>query len=313
MTLKQLEYFLKIVQYGSISKAAPKLFISQPSLTKSISSLEEEYGIQLLIRKANGVELTTEGKSFYHYAHSVLTAVHALESNFSNKSSTGRSRLFIAAQQLDFIYDLILKTYYLNEDQDIHFNLVESDRNAVTRLVLDGKVNLGLLVRNVGDSKTHLWHTEAKRLNQYAIARAGVYVSVGPKSPYYDRRSLTFPEAENSVNVVLDMEDTAKQDMYFDTTSNHYNMKKLVFFNTISACEQFLLQSDALMYTAKWAIGCFRDPHIRTIPIIETSSDSPSLQNELFWIKRVGEPLTPTEMQFIQHLYRHFGLSEPQL
>ena len=48
--LKQLEYLLKIVECGSITKAARELYISQPSLTKSIVSLEEEYRIQILIR-----------------------------------------------------------------------------------------------------------------------------------------------------------------------------------------------------------------------------------------------------------------------
>ena len=68
MKMKQLEYLIKIAECGSISKAAQELYISQPSLTKAISSLEEEFHVQLLLRKPRGVELTIEGKSFLHYA-----------------------------------------------------------------------------------------------------------------------------------------------------------------------------------------------------------------------------------------------------
>ena len=68
MKIKQLEYLLEVVECGSISKAAQQLFVSQPSLTKSIMGLEEEYGIQILIRKPRGIELTEEGKRFIHYA-----------------------------------------------------------------------------------------------------------------------------------------------------------------------------------------------------------------------------------------------------
>ena len=69
MKMKQLEYLIKIAECGSISKAAQELYISQPSLTKAISGLEEEFHVQLLLRKPRGVELTIEGKSFLHYNH----------------------------------------------------------------------------------------------------------------------------------------------------------------------------------------------------------------------------------------------------
>lgn len=141
MQMKQLEYIVKIAECGSISKAAQLLFVSQPSLTKSVMQLEQEYGIQILIRKARGVELTPEGKSFIHYARGVLTAARVLESTFSHQkhlTDTKKSRLFLASQQLDFVYDLMLKTYQLNRSKRIHYNLVETDRNAVTGLLLSG-------------------------------------------------------------------------------------------------------------------------------------------------------------------------------
>ena len=87
MKMKQLEYLIKIAECGSISKAAQELYISQPSLTKAISGLEEEFHVQLLLRKPRGVELTIEGKSFLHYARSVVTAASALESNFSVRAA----------------------------------------------------------------------------------------------------------------------------------------------------------------------------------------------------------------------------------
>lgn len=308
MKIKQLEYLVKTVECGSISKAAQQLFISQPSLTKAIMGLEEEYGIQILVRKARGVELTVDGKSFIRYAHSVLTAVNALESNFSDKRAGRNSQLFVATQQLDFVYDLFLKTYLQNQDGSIHYNLVETDRNRVTRMVLDGKVDLGLMVRSSTDAKTHLWNTEAKKLNIHTIEQAGVYVCIGPYSPYYNRRSITYEEAENSFQVVLDMEEAATKDLFVDNVNNHFNTDKIVFFNSIGACERFLLQTDALMYVAKWAIKCFKDTRIRVLPV--TNADPQT--SELLWIKRAGEPIMPTEMQFLNHLYRHFHMDIPQ-
>lgn len=308
MKIKQLEYLVKVAQCGSISKAAQQLYISQPSLTKAIMNLEEEYGIQILVRKARGVELTVEGKSFVRYAHQVLTAVDALESNFRDHGSAESSQLFVAAQQLDFVYDLFLKTYLQNQDGSIHYNLVETDRSSVTRMVLDGKVDLGLMVRSSTDAKTYLWNTEAKKLNIHTIERAGVYVCMGPYCPLYHRKSIAYEDVEDMFQVVLDMEEAASNDLFVDNTNNHFNTDKIIFFNSIGACERFLLETDAIMYVAKWAIDCFRDPRIHVMPV----ADADSVTSELLWIKRAGEPIMPTEMQFLSHLYHHFGRELPE-
>lgn len=229
MKMKQLEYLIKIAECGSISKAAQELYISQPSLTKAISSLEEEFHVQLLLRKPRGVELTIEGKSFLHYARSVVTAASALEINFSGQGGAGRSRLFIASQQLDFVHPLILKTYLQNQDRSLHYNLVETDRNDVTRMVLNGKADIGLFVRSSADAKSYLWNTESKRLSLHSLDKAGVYVCLGPCSPYYHRKSMRFSEVEKCPQVVLDMEEAATQDLFVDNKDNHFNMDKVIF------------------------------------------------------------------------------------
>lgn len=307
MKMKQLEYLIKIAECGSISKAAQELYVSQPSLTKAISNLEEEYHVQLLLRKPRGVELTIEGKSFLHYARSVVTAARALENSFFGHGGADRSRLFVASQQLDFVHKLILKTYLQNQGRSLHYNLVETDRNDVTRMVLDGKADIGLFVRSGADAKGCLWNMESKRLSLHSLATAGVYVCVGPYSPYYDRKTMLFSEAEQCPQLVLDMEESATQDLFIDNKDNHFNMDKVIFFNSVTACETLLLETDAVLYIAKWAIGCFRDPRIRVLQVLE----SHDMQSELVWIKRRGDPLTPTELQFLQHLYQYFGTPVP--
>lgn len=311
MKLKQLEYLLKIVECGSITKAARELYISQPSLTKSIVSLEEEYGIQILMRKPRGVELTADGKNFVYYARTVLAASNALAQNFTNRQSAPRSRLFLATQQLDFVHDLFFKTYLQNQDNRIHFNLVETDRNDVTRQVLSGNVDLGLLVRNQADAKTFLVNAEAKRLSVNIISRSGIYAAIGPYSPFYTRKSISVEETAACPQVVLDMEAQATQNLYFDNPDTYFNTEKIIFVNSIAACERFLIQSDMLLFVAKWAEGCFKDPRIRIVPVTDgKNTDQYNDVNELLWIKRAGEPLNFTEYQFLQLLYHRFGKAD---
>ncbi len=66
MDLKRLTYFCKVIEYGSISRAARQLNMAQPPLSKRIQELEDELGVSLLRRSSNGVELTAAGNYFYH-------------------------------------------------------------------------------------------------------------------------------------------------------------------------------------------------------------------------------------------------------
>jgi LysR family transcriptional regulator, nitrogen assimilation regulatory protein len=75
MELRQLRYFVAIVDHGSLSRAALVLHVAQPALTQQLRQLEEELGAQLLHRSAQGVVSTDAGKVFYDHAQAILKQV----------------------------------------------------------------------------------------------------------------------------------------------------------------------------------------------------------------------------------------------
>lgn len=68
MKLEWIDCFVKIVETGSMNKAAEKLYVSQPAATKMMQVLEKELEAQLLQRKKTGVTLTEQGELFLPYA-----------------------------------------------------------------------------------------------------------------------------------------------------------------------------------------------------------------------------------------------------
>ena len=72
MKLIQLEYFVRIVEEQSFTKAAEKLFISQPALSKAIQSMEKELKVSLFSRKPGVATLTEDGNTVYKYAKDIL-------------------------------------------------------------------------------------------------------------------------------------------------------------------------------------------------------------------------------------------------
>jgi LysR family nitrogen assimilation transcriptional regulator len=75
MELRQLRYFVAIVDHGSLSRAALVLHVAQPALTQQLRQLEDELGAQLLHRSAQGVLSTDAGKVFYEHAQAILKQV----------------------------------------------------------------------------------------------------------------------------------------------------------------------------------------------------------------------------------------------
>ena len=73
MKLIQLEYFVRIVEEQSFTKAAEKLFISQPALSKAIQSMEKELKVSLFSRKPGVATLPEYGNTVYKYAKGSLS------------------------------------------------------------------------------------------------------------------------------------------------------------------------------------------------------------------------------------------------
>lgn len=79
LNLTALEYVVEVAKYGSISKAAQNLFVSQPHLSNQIKATEKKLGVMLFHRSAKGIELTREGKIFVEDAQSILSDVKNLQ------------------------------------------------------------------------------------------------------------------------------------------------------------------------------------------------------------------------------------------
>ena len=84
MNFQQCRYVQTIAETGSFSKAAKKLFLTQPNLSASIRDLEEELGVQLFERSNTGAKLTDDGHDFLKYAKRILGVIMEIEISCKN-------------------------------------------------------------------------------------------------------------------------------------------------------------------------------------------------------------------------------------
>lgn len=93
MTFQQLHYLMEVYRTGSVSKAAEKLFVSRPSVSITINTLEEELGYPIFFRTAQGLTPTSQGKQFLEYA-AKITETQRLMAQIGKET---KSRFVIAA------------------------------------------------------------------------------------------------------------------------------------------------------------------------------------------------------------------------
>ena len=113
MTLQQLRYVTAVADARTISKAAQKFYISQPSLTNSIHELEQELGLTIFHRTNRGVVLTPEGDVFLGYARQVLAQVGLIEEKYLGTAPV-RHQFCVSAQHYSFAVEAfvqLLKEY----------------------------------------------------------------------------------------------------------------------------------------------------------------------------------------------------------
>ncbi|WP_246818691.1 LysR family transcriptional regulator, partial [Aerococcus sp. HMSC23C02] len=85
MRLEDFKYFQTVASELSLSQAANKLYISQPSLSNAMTKLEKELDVTLFTRSSRGISLTTDGEEFLQYANQILEQMHLVERRYFDK------------------------------------------------------------------------------------------------------------------------------------------------------------------------------------------------------------------------------------
>lgn len=144
MNLKQLEAFVQVSESGSFSKAAKELFLTQPTVSAHISSLEKELNVRLFIRNTKEVSLSDDGKDLYRYAKQITDLEKAIEERFYMDSDDGKHFITIAASTIPAQYLLpkVLMCYRERYPKE-QIKIMETDSSEVVTQVVDHMVDVG--------------------------------------------------------------------------------------------------------------------------------------------------------------------------
>ncbi len=172
MDFKQLEAFITVSKLRSFSKAANAIYLSQPTISSHISSLEKELNIQLFDRTSKEVNLTPVGESFLQYANDIINlrnnAITDL-SNFNN-NITGVLNIAASTTPCNSLLPTLVSTFselYSN----VKFNIKEQGSVSIIKDIIDLKCEIGLVGTIIDNSK----------INSYKIMEDELVIVSNPK------------------------------------------------------------------------------------------------------------------------------------
>lgn len=148
MKLLQIKYFYTVCRCGSITKAAEKLFVSQPTISFCIKELEDEFGLKLFQRKHGRMVLTVEGQFFLEKAKYILQATDVLEKQMRDMA-TNRSHVKIAVPAMISTF-LFPEMFHAFEEKypGVQLEMLETGSLQTRKLIDANAVDLGITIRD---------------------------------------------------------------------------------------------------------------------------------------------------------------------
>lgn len=195
MTLQQLKYAITVAETGTITEAANKLYISQPSLTNAIHELEKEMNIIIFNRTNKGISISKEGEDFLGYARQVLEQAAILEDKYKGNNG-GKKKFCVSTQHYSFAVNAFVDLIKKFGQDEYDFSLRETQTYEIIEDVARMRSEIGILFLNDFNEKviTKILKSYDLEFHQLFVARPHVFIS--RKHPLAQNQVITNEELE---------------------------------------------------------------------------------------------------------------------
>lgn len=301
MKFEQLEQFIKVIDEGSISKAATKLHMAQSTLSTSIKKFEEEIGCELMIRRSKGVELTSKGLEVYNQGRSICHQVEELKKSIE-KDYTATKNLSVANNYSVIGKDIFIDIYNKYYRSGGRFRIYDCSAHETIHTVASGEREVGLIRFPQENKASHLREMKRKGLEYKHIATKVLCAVVGEKNPFYRLgvKSITIEQLSNFSFVGYYAEETEL--VYERILPRKDRLRENVSIGGVEHLKEIIRRTDAFtldVYKEK-DFNSERGEEIKYIPL------SPAIYCDFGWIVKKDRKMTDIAKEYIEKIEGHF-------
>ena len=193
MTLQQLKYVIEVAKAKSISEAAKKLFISQPSLTNAIKELEKEMNITIFLRTNKGILISKEGEIFLGYARQVLEQAYLLEEKYL-KQDKRKQQFCVSTQHYSFAVNAFVDIIKEYGHDEYDFSLRETQTYEIIEDVTRMKSEIGVLYINDFNKLVIQKILKEHNLIFHSLIVVKPHIFISSKNPLAKKKKVTMEE-----------------------------------------------------------------------------------------------------------------------
>ena len=193
MTLQQLKYLVTVAECKNITAAAEKLYISQPSLSAAIHSLEKEMNVTAFVRSNKGMTVTKEGEELLSFARNLLEQADIMKERFCTDSNR-KPKFCVSCQHYSFAVNAFVDVVNEYDAAEYNFTLRETQTGEIIDDVANGNSELGILY--LSESNEDVLHKLFKKndLVFEEIFEASPHIFISKNHPLADKDCINLED-----------------------------------------------------------------------------------------------------------------------
>lgn len=201
MNLMHIKYAVEVANEGSINKAAEKLYVGQPNLSRDIKELEASLGVKIFERSAKGMGLTSDGETFIRYAKTILRQVDEVESIF-NGSGSVKKRFSISVPRASYISDAFARfSHSLTNEAEAEIIYKETNSLRAIKNILHEDYKLGIIRYAENYDKYFKTMLDEKDMQYEMITEFSYVLAMSRDNPLASAEKITFDALKDYIEI----------------------------------------------------------------------------------------------------------------
>ena len=290
MTLQQLKYADAVAACGSLSEAARRVFVTQPTLTEAIRTLEEELRIAIFTRSSRGVAVTREGDEFLASARQILDDAARIQEKYTGKA-VRRPQFSVSCQHYAFAVEAFMEVVKSNGAESYDFTMRETVTSEIIADVASHRSEIGILYLSRRNERaiSKILRKEELVFEELFVAKPHVFL--GKRHPLA-KKTVIHPQ-ELDAYPYLTYEQGVDNALYFsEEVMPSIDRKKNIRVRDRATMTNLVLGLDGFT-VASGVYSKAYNPAIVSVPLKLDDSIRVGM------VRRAGIPLSPAGAKFV--------------
>ena len=200
MNILHVKYAVEVARAGSLNKAAERLYVALPNVSRSIKELEADLGITIFERSAKGMTLTPEGEEFIGYAKGILRQIEQVEQLYKS-DAPGKQRFSISVPRACYISDAFAQFSRTLTDKPAEIFYKETNSKRTIQNILEHDYRLGIIRYAESYDKYFKTMLQEKGLVSELVTEFSYVLLMSADCPLAAKEDITFDDLTGYIEI----------------------------------------------------------------------------------------------------------------